>query len=119
MRLAPCSGCRRHVSAEADSCPFCGAAITSSPVAGSPSARLGRAAIFAFGAAVASAGLAGCSETHGPSDDAGTARDAGAGATDAGVDAGYDAGGGVVPPYGAPPEDAGGPAPLYGGAPMD
>jgi hypothetical protein len=24
MRLAPCSHCRRHVSSEASSCPFCG-----------------------------------------------------------------------------------------------
>ncbi|MEZ4338787.1 MAG: hypothetical protein R3B82_19390 [Sandaracinaceae bacterium] len=117
--LTPCAGCRRHVSTDAPTCPFCGAAVTAGPVPGSPAGRLGRAAFFAFGAAVASANLAGCSETHGPTDDAGTSSDAGGGATDAGVDAGHDAGGGIVPPYGAPPDDAGGPAPLYGGAPMD
>ena len=51
--LTPCAGCRRHVSTDAPTCPFCGAAVTAGPVPGSPAGRLGRAAFFAFGAAVA------------------------------------------------------------------
>ncbi len=108
MRLAPCPGCDRHVLIDAETCPFCGEATAPGPTPSSPTGRLGRAALFAFGAAVASAGLSACSDSHGPTDDAGTARDAG-----------FDAGEAVVPPYGAPPEDAGGPVPLYGGAPED
>lgn len=108
MRLAPCASCERHVQADADACPFCGASFRAPPPPPSPTARLGRAALFAFGTAVASSALAGCNDSHGPTDDAGSARDAG-----------VDSGGAIVPPYGAPPEDAGGAVPLYGGAPED
>jgi hypothetical protein len=86
--------------------------------------RLGRAATFAFGAALAASTAVGCSESH-DGRDAGPGTDA-AGAVDSGVDSG-----GVAPPYGTPPEDAGlapmygappedaGFAPLYGGAPPE
>ncbi len=109
MRLAPCTSCERHVQADADACPFCGASFRALPPPPSPTARLGRAALFAFGTAVASSALAGCSDSHGPADDAGSTP----------RDAGVDSGGAIVPPYGAPPEDAGGAVPLYGGAPED
>ncbi|MBX3274389.1 MAG: hypothetical protein KF729_29260 [Sandaracinaceae bacterium] len=112
MHFAPCTGCGRHVRADDEACPFCGAAFAGAPPRPSPTARLGRAALFAFGAAVASAGLGACGESHGPTDDAGPTP------TDAGVDAGFDAGA-IAPPYGIPPDDGGGGVPLYGGAPED
>ena len=95
------------------------------PERAAPTARLGRAATFAFGAAIAAATTAGCGDSHGPQDDAGMEeQDAGeqdAGEQDAGEDAAVipeEDAGGVAPPYGAPPEDAGF-VPLYGGAPGD
>ena len=115
---------------EDDVCPFCEASITSRrPIPEAPG-RLGRAALFAFGTAVAASvtlGGCNCGSSHTPSDggaaeDAGAAADAGddAGRADAGggFDAGYDAGP-IAPPYGAPPEDAGAGGLLYGGAPGD
>ena len=106
--LVPCPECDRHVLASDASCPFCGDAIDASvSVPGRPRRRLGRAATFAFGAAVAAAtATTGCGESHSPDDDAGTAQDAG-------VDAGIDSGG-VAPPYGIPPDPDGGVAPAYG-----
>lgn len=117
--LVPCGGCDRHVRASEASCPFCGAAIDAArPVPGMPDRRLGRAATFAFGAALAAASATGCSDSHTPDDDAGgTVQDAGDIVEDAGHDAGFDAGA-VAPPYGLPPDDAGF-APLYGGSPGD
>jgi hypothetical protein len=102
-------------------CPFCGAEIAASVRPPRlPARRLGRAATFAFGAVLAASA---CSDTNGPGADASNDQDAGtggdaaviedAGATrdDAGVDsgppdAGTDSGGGVAPPYGAPPPRA-------------
>jgi hypothetical protein len=59
--LRPCSGCNRHVRSEEARCPFCDAEIAAvlrpSPV---PSGRIGRAALMAFGAALATASIAGC-----------------------------------------------------------
>lgn len=114
-QLIPCGGCGRHVLSSEPDCPFCGASVSAErPVPGRPERRLGRAATFAFGAALAAAAASGCGESHGPDEDAGTEEtDAGAEAEDAGTDAGT-----VAPPYGAPPQDAGF-APLYGGAPED
>lgn len=136
MALAPCPSCTRHVRVPATSCPFCAAILPEAVVVRStPRARLGRAAIFAFGGA-ALASTAGCYEHHlrdaPPPEphvrdaaplplDAAIERDVGAPITlyggpppdvpDAGVDAGFDAGESVVPAYGGPfpfpEEDAG------------
>lgn len=60
--LRPCSGCARHVRANATACPFCDAAldIETTPPALAPE-RLGRAARMAFGGAAAVAmTVAGC-----------------------------------------------------------
>lgn len=130
--LVPCPGCHRHVASREATCPFCEGVLESAGSIRLVPPRLGRAATFAFGATLA--GVAGCSEAH-VAPDAGTGTDAPAGpdapggtdvgeATDAGVptdsgsaiDAGLDAGG-VAPPYGIPPDDAGEPMPLYGGPP--
>lgn len=93
-------------------CPFCGSALALEHVAlrPKPAQRLGRAAVFAFGAAVA-ASSAGCATSTTPAEDGGT-------------DAYYGLGGDV---YGAPPHDTG---PIdagddavaiaaYGGPPID
>lgn len=140
--LVSCTGCSRHVRANDAICPFCGETLPLSlrqTVPRGPTERLGRAATFAFGAALAASTAAGCSESNTPTD-AGGGTDAGtadAGTVDAGYDAGaiappyglpppddagYDAGP-VAPPYGVPPEDAGydagGIAPPYGLPPVD
>ena len=132
--LIPCSGCARHVRAVEPTCPFCGEALpyslrTRAPVL--PATRLGRAATFAFGAAMAASTAAGCGESHQPSDDAGEEiLDAG---TDAGISALYGGpppvdSGTVAPAYGAPAPDTGPPdvdagggvTPAYGApAPVD
>ncbi len=127
--LSPCDSCDRHVRCGDDTCPFCGASITARRPVEQPPGRLGRAALFAFGTAVAATvTLSGCNcgTSHTPSDggspdDAEVTSDAGtdAGQPDAsGFDAGFDAGP-IAPPYGTPPEDAGGTGLLYGGAPGD
>lgn len=57
--LSPCPHCRRHVRVLERVCPFCLGAIDLSrvPAPVLPTRRLGRAALFAFGATIA-AGLA-------------------------------------------------------------
>lgn len=119
-RLVSCPSCRRHVRLSDALCPFCGDDVSavSPPPAPQTFARLGRAAIFAFGASV---GVAACGSD---------APLYGAPPVDAAVvDAGPDDGGigGFDAAYGAPPFDAGeadadagsGPAPAYGAAPAD
>lgn len=136
IHLVACARCQRHVRTSETLCPFCGDALPMS-LRGSaaprvPAGRLGRAAIFAFGTALAAA--TGCGESHtedaGPGVDAGAMADAGfdsgaivaaygtpadagpddagsgdAGSGDAGLaDAGFDAAL-ILPPYGAPPAD--------------
>lgn len=105
--LVACAGCERHVRTSETLCPFCGdvlpLSLRTSAAPPVPTRRLGRAAIFAFGTALAAA--TGCGESH-TGDDAGP-EDAGpedAGLADAGSDAGFDAGE-IFPPYGAPPAD--------------
>lgn len=138
-QLHPCPSCARHVKKAEAVCPFCGTSISLSGVAPRtrPTQRMGRAATFAFGAAVATS-LAACGGGTTPTGtDANTSIDSGvsplyggppdADGTDGGGGAMYggppgDAGtdsGGPAPAYGAPPDDAGvdsgGPAPAYGG----
>jgi hypothetical protein len=117
--LVPCGGCDRHVKSDEPTCPFCGAAVDARrPVPGRPSARLGRAATFAFGAALAAASASGCGESHTPDDAAAEEPDAG---TDAGEATPPPDDAGPAPLYGGapPPEEDAGFAPLYGGAPED
>ncbi len=72
--LAPCHGCDRHVRADEVACPFCGEGVRPSAPPALPTRRLSRAARLVFGATVAaSLGLGGCTDSHGPGDDAGAA----------------------------------------------
>lgn len=87
VRLVPCAECSRHMRATEPACPFCGAPPPAPgdlpPVVAPPRARLGRAALFAFGAAAAGVvAVSGCGDDS------------------------FDA------PYGAPPADMGMPPPL-------
>jgi len=105
MSLAPCPSCSRHVRRIERACPFCSAHLSlAEPPPRRPIERLGRAAIFTFGAAIATTASA-CAGTPmnlygGPPIDTGIADDA-ASADDAGTDAA------VVAHYGAPSIDAG------------
>jgi hypothetical protein len=53
LHLTPCPACGRHLRASEQGCPFCGVSLGASLRAGRapvpPSARLSRAALFAFG----------------------------------------------------------------------
>ena len=135
--LLPCPECARHVRVLHPVCPFCGHALPMAhravPAARAPRVRLGRAATFAFGAAVATSVAAGCSDrdrARTSADGGSITTDSGGGATDATVDpdggggptdAGFDAGGGdtdggTAPDAGQPDagRDSGGIAPAYG-----
>lgn len=108
-QLIPCPSCARHVRANDTTCPFCAAALALAPVAAPVlGERLGRAALFAFGAAMAT-NVAACSMSSTPPTDTGTASpDTGSAPADAGVDAAGNPDSGFFPPYGTPPpEDAG------------
>ncbi len=60
--LLPCPTCARHVRRTESVCPFCAGALAlgAAPLPRLPDVRLGRAATFAFGAAVATS-VAACS----------------------------------------------------------
>jgi len=64
--LVPCPGCTRHVRALEVSCPFCAATLgDATPLpAARPARRLGRLAMFTFGATLAasSVAVAGCGD---------------------------------------------------------
>ncbi|HJL18669.1 MAG TPA: hypothetical protein RMH99_23610 [Sandaracinaceae bacterium LLY-WYZ-13_1] len=134
--LAPCPACDRHLRIDERACPFCGAGVVLAPAPTRRPGRLGRAAYFAFRAAVVGAGgvtAAACGSATGledpswtadgatpaagdagePTDDAGPHR-RDAGAVDAGTDGAVIAlyGGGPMPA----PVDAGAPAPADAGA---
>jgi len=99
--LIPCAGCGRHVRTSDTACPFCGQTIESD-ASRAPSrphgARLGRAALFAFGATIAATAAA-CSPASNPD----------ASSPDAGMqDSAPDAGNMAV--YGGPPVDSGAPS---------
>jgi hypothetical protein len=53
--LVPCTACQRHVRASETACPFCATALDPAHAAEPtlPTQRLGRAALFAFGATLA------------------------------------------------------------------
>ncbi|MBK7400634.1 MAG: hypothetical protein IPJ34_31385 [Myxococcales bacterium] len=139
--FTPCSGCRRHVQADAASCPFCGAAApgASAQAPRVVAQRLPRRALVAIGA---SAIVLGCSSGDGTS----SGTDTGTGA-DSTADTGLDTGS-PAPAYGLPADtgtadtstdtgsavdsgktdgaadadgatDSGGPAPAYGLPPAD
>jgi hypothetical protein len=147
MALLACPHCSRHVRRAETRCPFCAAALALPPAPRrAPLPRMGRAATFAFGAAL-STSVPACSATHAGEDGGLTdgsaldapGLDAPADALDAptvdaptvdapSVDAPRDGAapdaGGAVPPYGAPApdapdneEDAGPGIPIYGGPP--
>jgi hypothetical protein len=103
--LVPCVGCGRHVRATESACPFCHAEVTAemaARAAPSPGARLGRAALFAFGATIAVTATA-CGGGS-PGNDAAAPQD---------VQSQPD--GQMMALYGAPPPDAG---PADDGSPM-
>ncbi len=60
MRLVLCPSCQRHVRDDAPTCPFCGDANTALATGPDRVARLGRAAIMAFGVAAGAATLDAC-----------------------------------------------------------
>ncbi len=123
-QLLPCPSCTRHVRRSENGCPFCGAplALEGEPARPLPTQRLGRAATFAFGAAIAtSVAACGAATTPNTTDTGMAGQDGGIGpAYGAPSDAGSDAG--MLAMYGGPPtdsgvtdQDTGGPGPLYGG----
>lgn len=102
--LRPCPACSRHVRVTETSCTFCGEAletVTLPKVA--PPARLGRAALLAFGAAAATATIAACTSGTGPIVADASVDDGG---SDAQVpETGGQDTGSIAKPYGAPPAD--------------
>ncbi len=139
--LTPCAACGRHIRLSEASCPFCHAAssIIDVPSPRPVHARMGRAAMFAVGAAMLT--MSGCDDggptalyggppiTDSGPDDASSDASPDDASSDASPDdamAGDD--GGLMPAYGTPPPDgsvadAAGPADaggaaLYGAPPM-
>lgn len=57
MQLEPCPHCQRHVRIDEAACPFCAGSLAElvAPSRFAPAARLGRAAVFAFGMAASQA----------------------------------------------------------------
>jgi hypothetical protein len=132
-QLEPCPRCERHVRIHEAACPFCGESLAGfSPRSARalPKARLGRAALFAFGVSAAASTLTGCGDD---SDDDEQTADGGGGDGNSNGSTGGDDGGGTsgdsggpVALYGAPASDGGvdnqsdedaGFIALYGGAP--
>ena len=117
--LLPCPSCARHVRRTESACPFCRGALAfaDAPLPRLPEVRLGRAATFAFGAAVATS-VAACSGSAVPAYgapaidtgmvDSGGTTDA-ASSVDAGttVDAADVDTGSMAAAYGISPIDAG------------
>lgn len=119
--LLPCPSCQRHVKSGARACPFCDAALAAPYSADVVPDTRGwkRAAVFTFGLAMANCG----GSTTGSTGDAtppdaiadttlDTANDTAAdqaseAAADVVRDVPADDNGGVAPPYGIPPKDAG------------
>jgi len=59
MELVPCGGCRRHVDASEERCPFCAAAVTGRPRRAIVAGTITRAAVF-------SAALVACESKQSP-----------------------------------------------------
>jgi hypothetical protein len=118
MSLEPCPSCARHVRAIERACPFCGASTEVALSRATPSERLGRAALFVFGTAMATS--AGCSATTTQQLDSGVPDDSNV--ADAGAADGGQQDSGFFPPYGTPPpqdagHDSGGLMGAYGAPP--
>lgn len=62
MRLVLCSACQRHLRDDATTCPFCGRPNDATPGAPERVARLGRAALMAFGVAATAVSGEGCAK---------------------------------------------------------
>jgi hypothetical protein len=134
--LVPCPDCGRHVRTHETACPFCAASLdlATAPQPVLPKRRLGRAALFAFGATLVGATAMGCSDSDdggGKGGSAGTAGSAGSGSGGTAGSSGSGGSGGTAGSagsagaagsagnaalYGVPPDD-GGAQPLYGAAP--
>lgn len=103
--LVPCPECDRHVRSRESECPFCGAGLELSavPARAMPRGRLGRAALFAFGAAIAGATMVGCGsdDSSGSGGSAGTAGTSGSGGTGGGTAGSGGTGGGTAGSGGA------------------
>jgi hypothetical protein len=98
-QLEPCPHCNRHVKVSETSCPFC-ASVLADAFADraprvAPRARLGRAAVFAFGVVATTQVACGDNTKVSPSQDAASIP------ADATPDAALD--GGEVPIYAAAP----------------
>jgi len=96
IHLVPCLSCQRHIRISDEHCPFCGAALSLEQQASAPprlpSRRLGRAALFTFGATLI--GAAACSDGSSGGNDAGKDTPAADGSTGTGGRAGSGGGGG-------------------------
>ncbi len=115
--LLPCPSCRRHVKSGTSACPFCDASL-GVPFAADvlPDTRgWKRAAVFSFGLAVASCGGTTTSSTGDATPPDAVTDTAGDTAADQPAEVGADVArdvpaddnGGVAPPYGIAPKDAG------------
>jgi hypothetical protein len=99
--LTPCPSCLRHVRVAESTCPFCGVLVTLDEAVprGIYAQRLGRAALFTFGTAIAT--TAGCATATTPTD-ASAGGDVGLDGGDV-ADVGHDAYyGSIGDVYGAP-----------------
>lgn len=133
--MSPCPACTRHIRVTEGACPFCGASLPAEfagQIAPDTTRRLGRAAAYTFGAVLAVTGCgASTSPAPPPPTDTGVTLDNGA-VTDTGTltdqgtpptDTVIEDRGGLAPPYGIPPKDAGlvddtgGPVAEYGAPP--
>ena len=98
-QLEPCPHCNRHVKVSETSCPFCAGALADAfanrAPRVAPRARLGRAAVFAFGVVATTQVACGDNTKVSPSQDAASIP------ADAPADATLD--GGEVPIYAAAP----------------
>lgn len=106
MSLSPCPSCARHVRSASNECPFCRAALVPVVRSAPNLPRLGRAAILAFGATVASTAC--CPPAAEPTTRAADGT-SGGDHTDP-ADGSGTAGGPTTPP----PDDGGGVVALYG-----
>src|SRR5690348_16726175 len=98
--LVLCLSCQRHVRVSDERCPFCAVGLSAEQRASAepvlPRRRLGRAALFTFGATLI--GGAACGDGSGGAKDAGhdAATDSGTGGGSGGAATGGAAGGGAA-----------------------